>query len=343
MKFTNKDLDWAVEKQIIAAETRDDLVAAFAKKYEHKPSLSFANILFYLGGFIIIMSMTMSVGSVWDDLGGGSHLLIALLYALVFLSVGNRLWRKGQRIPGGILITAAVCMTPVAVWGFQEIIGLWVCHKSGIDLSEWMKAAKLFMYVATVITGLVALRFYRFPFITMPIACALWFMVEDIVPLIFYFDIIGGGSELISVWFGLAMVVGSFLIDRRTEEDFAFWGYLFGMIAFWGGLTNFYTDQYLHEMFFYCCINVGLMIVSVLLQRRIFVIFGSIGVLLYLGLLADRVSNDFLGFSIALSVIGLVVMFLGFQYHKHKHFIEEKVIHALPEGVRNTLPQYRRR
>ncbi|BCS89332.1 DUF2157 domain-containing protein [Pseudodesulfovibrio sediminis] len=341
MKYTNKDLDWAVEKQIIAAETRDDLVAAFVKKNEHKPSLSFANVFFYLGGLIVIMSMTMFVGSVWDDMGGGSHLFVALLYALVFLSVGNWLWRKGQRIPGGILITAAVCMTPMAVWGFQEITGLWVYYKSGEDLFAWMAAGWLFMYVATVITGLVALRFYRFPFITMPIACALWFMVMDLVPIILYGDITWGRSWLVSVWFGLAMVVGSFLIDRRIKEDFAFWGYLFGMIAFWGGLTVMYID-YLPEMFFYCCINVGLMIVSVLLQRRIFVIFGSIGVFLYFWFLVDRVFNDVFGF-FALSVIGLVVMFLGFQYHKHKHFIEEKVIRALPEGVRNTLPQYRRR
>jgi hypothetical protein len=40
------------------------------------------------------------------------------------------------------------------------------------------------MEVGTVAAGLVALRYFRFPFLTAPIAFALWFMSMDLTPLI---------------------------------------------------------------------------------------------------------------------------------------------------------------
>ena len=129
--------------------------------------------------------------------------------------------------------------------------------------------------------------------------------------------------EIVSLWFGLCMLVASYLADRRTREDFAFWGYLFGMFAFWGGLTSLDSDSELGK-FLYCCINLFLMGVSVVLQRRVFIVFGSIGVFGYLGHLAGDVFEDTLTFTFALSALGLIVIFAGLQYHRHRKTIEEK-------------------
>ena len=46
-----------------------------------------------------------------------------------------------------------------------------------------------------------------------------------------------GGARWVSVMVGLLMILCAFLVDRRTREDFAFWGYLFGLFSFWGGLS----------------------------------------------------------------------------------------------------------
>jgi hypothetical protein len=45
------------------------------------------------------------------------------------------------------------------------------------------------------------------------------------------------GYQAVSLVFRLVVSVGSYLVDRHTEEDYAFWGYLFGMFASWDGLT----------------------------------------------------------------------------------------------------------
>src|ERR671916_2993456 len=98
-------------------------------------------------------------------------------------------------------------------------------------------------------------------------------MSMDLTPLIYgrlYYE--AQGYQVGSLVFGLFVLVGAYLVDRRTEEAYAFWGYLFGMFAFWGGLTMFEGGSEL-DWFIYGLINLGLVLISVLLQRRGFVGF----------------------------------------------------------------------
>ena len=344
MKFTIKDLDWAADTHVIEPDVRDALVDALQSRYADKPSLSFANVLYYLGGLIVIGAMTFYVSSAWEVLGGGGHLAVAVMYAGIFIAAGQWLRKsKGQPIPGGILVTAAVCMTPMAVYGLQEITGWWVWSDPGeyVDFYQWIKSGWFVMEVATIATGIVALRWYRFPFIMLPVAFSLWFMSMDITAIVYGPDFSWDQRKLVSLWFGLVMLVGSFIVDRRTEQDFAFWGYLFGMLAFWGGLTSLDSDSEVGK-FVYCCINLGLIGVSVLLQRKVFIIFGALGVSIYLGHLAYDVFKSELLFAFALSVVGLAVMALGVQYHRHERDIQQKIAGMLPDFLLQILPQYRR-
>ncbi|ADU61305.1 MAG: DUF2157 domain-containing protein [Pseudodesulfovibrio sp.] len=342
MKFSTQDLDWAVAAAVISGETRDTLVAALEKRYEHRPSLSFTNVLYYLGGLIVIAAMTLYVGRAWGDLGGGGHLAVALVYAAVYLLAGSALWRRGHRIPGGILVTAAVCMTPMAVYGAQEMSGLWIFEHPGAyrDFYHWIKGGWAVMEIATMAAGLLALRFYRFPFITLPIAFCAWFMSMDLASILYGPDFSWEQRRIVSLWFGLVMLAASYAVDRRTREDYAFWGYFFGMCAFWGGLTFTDSDSELGK-FVYCLINLGLMGVSVLLQRRVFIIFGAMGVAGYLSHLAQDVFQSTLGFSFALSGLGLLVIAAGLLYHRHQKRIETWLVNRLPHALRKTLPQYR--
>ena len=42
------------------------------------------------------------------------------------------------------------------------------------DFYVWIKGSWVFMEVAAIVAAVIALRFYRFPFIVMIIAFALW-------------------------------------------------------------------------------------------------------------------------------------------------------------------------
>ena len=80
---------------------------------------------------------------------------------------------------------------------------------------------------------------------------------------------------------------------------------------------------------------------SMLLERRVFIVFGAFGVSGYIGYLAYRVFRDSLLFPLVLTMIGIGVIFLGIQYQRHRLAIERTIQGYLPEGARRLLPPSR--
>ncbi|MBP0651784.1 hypothetical protein J8J40_32460, partial [Mycobacterium tuberculosis] len=68
----------------------------------------------------------------------------------------------------------------------------------------------------------------------------------------------------------------------RRRADFGFWLHLFGAMTFWGALTAGRAGSEVTAAA-YCAVNVALLLVSVYLGRRVFAVFGTIGIAFYLG------------------------------------------------------------
>jgi hypothetical protein len=112
------------------------------------------------------------------------------------------------------------------------------------------------------------------------------------------------------------------------------------MFAFWGGLTLLEGGNEL-DWFIYGLINAGLMVLSVLLQRRVFVVFGALGVFGYVGHLAWEIFEDSLLFPFALSAAGIAIIALGILYARNREKIEDAMVRMVPVGVRRALPRER--
>lgn len=96
-------------------------------------------------------------------------------------------------------------------------------------------------------------------------------------------------------------------MDLRARGDLGFWLHLFGLLAFWGGVTALGSESETAR-FIYCLINIGLIGLGLFLQRRVYAVFGGLGIALYLHHLAERVFADTLLYPLALSLIGLAVI-----------------------------------
>jgi hypothetical protein len=83
------------------------------------------------------------------------------------------------------------------------------------------------------------------------------------------------------------------------------------------------------------------MLLSVLLQRRVFIVFGAVGVFGYVGYLAYRVFKDSLLFPFALTLVGLFVIFLGITYQRNRESIERFILTRIPASIKQLLPPER--
>ena len=354
MQFTEQDLRAAVSAGVLDADRLPPLLDYLARGQADAlrptapaPQFDLAHLLWYAGALIVIGAMGLFSTLAFTTMGGWALTATAVVYAIAFSAAGHYLWyKRNLRVPGGLLITIAVSMAPLAIYGIQDALDLWGMFGdpgSVHDFYVWIKGSWVFMELAAIVAALVALRFYPFPFIVMIIAFALWFMSMDLTPWIF------GRAELtwderrtVSLVFGLVVLVVAWIVDRRSRAaDFAFWLHLFGLMAFWGGLSLMDSGSQLGRAL-YCLLNVGLVLLSVLLARRAYAVFGTLGIAGYLGYLAQDVFKDSLLFPFALSLIGVGVIAAGLLYHSRQAAIASWFSRHLPDALARLRPAHAR-
>lgn len=304
------------------------------------PRFRFTHVLYYLGGLIAIGAMSLFMTLGWERFGGWGLFFIALAYA------GAGLWltefflnRSRLPIPAGITATFVVVLTPLAVYGLQAALGWWAGGRVFREYHTLIDWRWMLMEFATLAIGAVMQWRYRLPFLVMPIAVTLWYMSMDLTPFLFGdTDLTWELRKFVSLWFGLVIVLLAFWVDIRTrhEKDYAFWLYLFGVIAFWGGLSMMHSDSELGK-FIYLCINLMMIVVGAMLSRRVFAVFGGLGAAGYLGHLAYGVFKDSMMFPFILTFIGLGVIYLGIIWQRHEETISRKLRGLLPRPVRELI------
>ena len=313
------DFEAAVREGIITAQQADRLARFMA--VSDTPRFTFVHVLYYLGGMIAIGAMTLFMTLGWNSLGGWGGFATALLYgALALLLTHWFLEHKRLPVPAGIMATLAVAMVPLAIFAAQRVLGYWGPEQEYRDYHRWIDGRWIMIELGTFAMGAVLLWRYRFPFMLMPIAVTLWYMSMDIVPLVFGVDYWDWEiRKAVSAWFGMAMILLAFWVDLRSRfsRDYAFWLYLFGVLAFWGGLSLMNSGSELAKLA-YCGINVAMVLIGAILGRRVFAVFGGLGIAGYLAHLSWQLFQESLLFPFALSVVGFAIIWLGVLWQRHE-------------------------
>jgi hypothetical protein len=293
--------------------------------YSTESRFEAAHVGYFFGALLVIGAMGWFITDGWDRFAGWQLTAIATFYAAVFVAAGSRVWRNALfRVPGGLLITMAVCMTPLAVYGIERQLDLWPQLDPGsyTHFHPLINASWVGMEACTALAALAALHFFKFPFLTAPAAYALWYMSMDLTGLIYGKAWTFHQMCVVSVIFGIAMLLVSYWLDGKSELDFSYWGYLFGLITFTGGLSMMESHSEWSK-FGYLLIHVALVVVSLLLRRKVFVIFGAIGVFGYLSNEAYTHFRNSVAFPFVISLIGIALIFLAMQYKKKEKVLEE--------------------
>lgn len=338
MKITRKILEDAVNEGILSSEQAADLHGYLRNSPSSGPSFDFTHLLYYMGGLIAIGAMTLFMTLAWEAFGGWGIFFISLAYAGVGLKLSENFQNKGFAIPAGICATFAVALTPLGIYGLQQALGFWPDETAYQDYHRYIKWHWIYIELGTLVAGLIVAWRYKYPFLIMPIAVTLWYMSMDIAAMISGERADFELRALVSMYFGLLMTLLAFWVDFRAKgrADYAFWLYIFGVIAFWGGLTSQGSDSEISK-FIYFAINIFMTLVGVVIVRRVFVVFGAIGCCTYLGYLSYEVFSDSLLFPFALTAIGLAIIYLGVLWQKNEKTITEKSRSMLPAPLREFL------
>ncbi|MDQ3810849.1 MAG: hypothetical protein M3336_11210, partial [Chloroflexota bacterium] len=113
------------------AAARPDTTLADVPGPEHAPApeapkgFNWISVAYFAGALLILFAFGWFLVDQWEALGPAGVLLVALVYAMVFLFTGWSLRRRGFRLAGGLAVTAAVGMTPLATWAVESLLGIW--------------------------------------------------------------------------------------------------------------------------------------------------------------------------------------------------------------------------
>jgi hypothetical protein len=333
LSLTSSDIYLAAEQGVFPRADAERLVQwGYEQRYnrsgvaetktavvEQRRGFNLVTVAYYFGAMLMISACAWFLGDKWEELGSPGVLATVVVYMMVAASLGWWLRNKGYVVGGSLLITVAVCLVPLLTYSIEDMLGLWPSEHPGRyeNYYPWINGSWIVMELATILAAFVALRFVRFGFLTAPIAFSFWFLSMDLAALISKnADLSDKTREWISVGVGLCILLVGYGLEKYLHkpgeprsEDFAFWCYLFGMLAFWGGLTSMDTGSELMRGL-YALLNVGLILLAIKLRRSTFLIFGALGVHLYLGHLAYRVFQDSFFFPFALALLGLSLILL---------------------------------
>lgn len=339
MKLSTALLNKAVDAGILSKEQAGSLLTFIKNQPNYAPAFNLTNILYYFGGLIAIGAMTLFMTLGWEHFGAWGVFFLSLIYGLAGLWMAKLFQKNAYTVPAGISVTFVVALTPLIIYALQEAMGWWpnasTPYRDYHILIGWQW---FYMEIGTLIVGVILAWIYRYPFMIMPIAVTLWYMSMDLSALISGHTATFEVSAMVSMYFGLIMLLIAFWVDIRAANtgDYAFWLYLFGVMAFWGGMSSQSSHNELSR-FFYLMINLGMIAVGVMLMRRVFVIFGALGCSFYLGHLASQVFADSMLFPIALTFIGLLIIYMGTLWQKNEALITQKAQGVLPEPLQKLL------
>ena len=251
------------------------------------------------------------------------------------LLVTNFTYKKSLPIPAGIMATISLVCVPLVVYNLQRVLNLLPDQLTYYEQYHYLvNFYWLPMEFATLGVGVLLYYFYRFGFILFPISITVWYMSMDIYQLLFHFhefefinrawfSLVFGGIELI------ILIVIDYKINQASSEKL-FWLFLFALITFWCGLS--FVNDSLPPLghVLYLFINVILLFISALLKRRIFAIFGAIGVFWYI---AD-LSAKSIWFTLIFIIVGLLIMLVAFYWSKLENKILQSCGRLLPKRFR---------
>jgi len=321
MNLTKNDIAKGSRRIGLTDSQTDHLWQALQEIQTNKSKSSFSTALLYFGAIITFLSMTWFYTA---HLKNSYSLFISIAYAFIFFGAGSYFCRiKKLRVSGGALSSLGIIMVPLIVYSLQHVVHWWptLALNNYSGFYRWINGYWVPMEICTLAVAGFVLYFIRFPFITVLIYFTFLFMSIDLIHL--FADSKNDNWPyycIASITIGTLLNILGFALYRKEQKDFGFWSYLCGAFFCWSGLTGWEIKTEWGD-FIYFLINLAFILLSNFFHRKIFIFFGSLGIIYYISHLAYMFS-DSLMFSYVLGAIGFSIILLATFLMNRKRLLE---------------------
>jgi len=331
-------LDALKELAAAGAVTEAEVVAAWREAAGHTTSETahrqsrFSQVLSFIGGGVILLGIVAFIAQIWHDLGAGLRILLTLGSGLVAYASGALLsWsgRVGAAGMGVFLIAALVLPLGMVV----------TLDEAGMD----PESLGLQSLVALALTGafLVAhLLFKGNSLLVYTIVYAAWacFAISDFL--------VGADPRFADAEFvayrvlalGLAGMLLGYAFTGTSRQGLAGALYGFGCLGFLGaalGLGGWHPSNNAFWELVFPGLAFAVVYASIHLKSKVLLTFGSLFLGAYLAKLTGEYFADSLGWPIALMMVGVMLMVLGYVTLRLKRiYLSEETL-----GSQSTTPE----
>jgi hypothetical protein len=229
MKLAAGDVDDAVSEGILTAEQGQRLAAWLAARAETAApaappgNFDLLHVLYYGGAVLVLGGMGWWMNQAIERLSGGAVFGLAAAYAAAFTALAIGL-RRRYSLAGRLFQLLAVAMTPLASYGLERAAGVWpapvTLTQRFLNVPAPTYGHWAILSALTLIVGLLALTLWRSPLLLAAVAPAFVGLGSSFASWQWgwRFD----RNAWISVGCGLVLLLGAWLVDRRTRADFGF-------------------------------------------------------------------------------------------------------------------------
>lgn len=287
-----------------------------------------SNILYYIGGFIILFAYSFWLGTSWESLTHFQRILITLVTIIVLGSFGTYLKFKTEFTGAGkLLVFAASGVIPLLIYSIEKASGIWPDFKYGSITYEsylrFINQAWLYLDIITVVLLIIIFYIFKDPILTLLVSNFAAFLVQDGTAYIFGYE--RYSAPYWWMWFlgGVLILAWSLYFHFKEKSEFALWPSIYGLLLILASNTALIYEAKPRLAFelMLLFLSVVMILSSIPLKSKTYLTFGSIGLFWFIGDISYKYFYSSLGFTFTLTIVGLIIIAIGIFFQKYKYDI----------------------
>lgn len=272
--------------------------------------LGFSEILYYIGGAIVFLGISILLWQNWSTLGFGTKVLATLGSGIAAYFVGLLFSRdeKTETASSAFYLISAL-ITPMGLWV--------VFHNAGFDASSYgLQSLISGIMLGTHLLSLFVFRKNIFTLFSILFGTWLFFSLTSFMT---------GGGPYFDDWkfyayrvlvAGIAYILLGYAFSKNERAPFQGFLYGFGILGFLGAalaLGGWEPKQNVFWELIYPGLVFGTLFFSVHIKSKAFLTWGTLFLMAYILKITSEYFSNGLGWPLALVIAGLAMIGVGYM------------------------------